>query len=160
MRYCTLNFVEVIFALKQCDACVNLGISAKPEMMVHIPRFWRYQPFFHIIQIHLKMNYIPIYQLNKSFSMENLQFCGTSYMRIKVTSSTLACTVSTITWAKSSFQRLKMRFCTLNIVEVIFALKQCDNCVILEMSAKPEMMVHIQRFQRYQSFFHIIQNHL
>ena len=92
--------------------------------------------------------------------MENLQFCATSYMRNKVTSNTLACAVSTITWAKSSFQRLKMRFCTLNIVEVIFALKQCDDCVNLGMSAKPEMMVHIPRFWRYQPFFHIIQNHL
>ena len=27
---------------EQCDDCVNLGMSAKPEMMVHIPRFWRY----------------------------------------------------------------------------------------------------------------------
>ena len=92
--------------------------------------------------------------------MEYLQFCGTSYVRIKVTSSTLACTVSTITWAKSSFQRLKMRFCTLNIVEVRFALKQCDDCVNLGMSAKPEMIVHIPRFWRYQPFFHMIQNHL
>ena len=74
--------------------------------------------------------------------MENLQFCATSYMRIKVTSSTLACGVSTITWTKSSFQRLKMRFCTLIIVEVIFALIQCDDCVNPEMSAKPEMDIY------------------
>ena len=92
--------------------------------------------------------------------MENLQFCATSYMRIKVTSNTLAFAVSTITWAKSSFQRLKVRFCTLNFVEVIFALKQCDDCLNLGMSAKPEMMVHIPRFSRYQPFLHIIQNHL
>ena len=92
--------------------------------------------------------------------MDNLQFRATSYMRIKVTSSTLACAVSTFTWAKSSFQRLKMRFCTLNIGEVIFALTQCDDCVNLGMSAKLEMMVHIPRFWRYQPFFHIIQNHL
>ena len=92
--------------------------------------------------------------------MENLQFCATSYIHIKVTSSTLACAVSAITWAKSSFQRLKMRFCTLNIVEVIFALKQCDDCVNLGMSVKPEMMVHIARFWQYQPIFHIIQNHL
>ena len=92
--------------------------------------------------------------------MENLQFCATSYMRIKVTSSTLACAVSTFTWAKSSMQRLKTRFCTLNIGEVIFALKQCDNCNNLGIAAKPEMMVHIPRFWQYQPIFHIIQNHL
>ena len=92
--------------------------------------------------------------------MENLQFCATSYMRIKVISSTLACAVTTFTWAKSSNQRLKMRFCTLNIGEVIFALKQCDDCVNLRMLAKPEMMVHIPRFWRYQPFFHGNQNHL
>ena len=34
MRFCTLNIVEVIFALKQCDDCVNLGMSVKPEKMV------------------------------------------------------------------------------------------------------------------------------
>ena len=89
--------------------------------------------------------------------MENLQFCATSYMRIKVTSSTLACAVSTITWVKSSFQRLKMRFCTLNIVEVIFALKQCEDCGNVSQTRND---VHIPRFWRYQPFFHIIQNHL
>ena len=78
--------------------------------------------------------------------MENLQFCATSYMRIKVTSSTLACAVSTIIWAKSSFQRLKMRFCTLNIVYVIFALKQCDNCVNFGLSVKPELVLLITCF--------------
>ena len=77
--------------------------------------------------------------------MENLQFCATSYMPIKVTSSTLACAVSTISWAKSSFQRLKMRLCTLNIVEAIFALKQCDDCINLGMSAKPESMENVER---------------
>ena len=85
--------------------------------------------------------------------MENLQFCATSYMRIKVTSNTLACAVSTVIWAKSSFQRLKMRFCTLNIAEVILPVKQCDDCVNLGMSAKPEMIVHIPRIWRYH--FHI-----
>ena len=33
--------------------------------------------------------------------MENLQFCATSYMRIEVTSNTLACAVNTITWPKN-----------------------------------------------------------
>ena len=106
------------------------------------------------------MNNIHIYSLNKAFLSENLTFCATSYMRIKVTSNTLACAVSTVTWAKSSFQRLKMRFCTLNTVEVIFALKQCDVCVNLGMSDKPEMMVRIPRLWRYQPFYRIIQNHL
>ena len=78
--------------------------------------------------------------------MENLPFCATSYMRFKVTSSTLACAVSTIKWAKSSFQRLKMRFCTLNTVDVIVTLKQCDNCVNFGLAVKPELMLLITRF--------------
>ena len=69
--------------------------------------------------------------------MENLEFCATSYVRIKVTSSTVACAVSTITWAKSSFQRLKMRFCTLNIV-VIFALNSVMTASILECLPSPK----------------------
>ena len=78
--------------------------------------------------------------------MENLQICATSYMCIKVTSNTLAFAESTITWAKSPFQRLKMRFCTLNIVEVMFALKQCDDCVNLGLAVKPELILLITRF--------------
>ena len=66
--------------------------------------------------------------------MENLQFCAASYMRIKVTSSTLASAVTTFTWAKSSFQRLKMRLHS-EYCGVIFVLKQCDDCVNLGLSA-------------------------
>ena len=63
-------------------------------------------------------------------------------MRIKVTSSTYAGVRSKYNdMGKNDVSEVENAFLHINIVEVIFALKQCDKCNNLGVSAKPELMV-------------------